>query len=59
MEQVSDTDEFRYTTAWFDDQQLLGVMDGASCLPEGDQSKLLIASGTGLKSVCGEEPSNG
>jgi predicted enzyme related to lactoylglutathione lyase len=34
-EQVSDTDEFRYTTAWFGDQQLLGVMDGASILPEG------------------------
>jgi hypothetical protein len=34
-ESVSDTDEFRYTTAWFGDQQLLGVMDGASFLPEG------------------------
>jgi uncharacterized protein len=34
-EQVSDTDEFRYTTAWFGDQQLLGVMDGASILPDG------------------------
>ena len=34
-ETVSDTDEFRYTTAWFGDQQLLGVMDGTSCLPEG------------------------
>jgi predicted enzyme related to lactoylglutathione lyase len=33
-EQVSDTDEFRYTTAWFGDQQLLGVMDGAGVLPE-------------------------
>lgn len=32
-EQVADTDEFRYTTAWFGDQQLLGVMDGAGCLP--------------------------
>jgi predicted enzyme related to lactoylglutathione lyase len=31
-EQVSDTDEFRYATAWFGDQQLLGVMDGAGCL---------------------------
>jgi uncharacterized protein len=34
-EQVSDTDEFRYTTAWFGDQQLLGVMDGAGVLPDG------------------------
>jgi len=34
-EQVSDTDEFRYTTAWFGDQQLLGVMDGAGLLPDG------------------------
>lgn len=32
-EQISDTDEFRYTTAWFGDQQLLGVMDGAGFLP--------------------------
>ncbi|MGK2881508.1 MAG: VOC family protein [Mycobacterium sp.] len=30
----SDTDEFRYTTAWFGDQQLLGVFDGSSFLPE-------------------------
>jgi uncharacterized protein len=34
-EQISDTDEFRYTTAWFGDEQLLGVMDGAGFLPEG------------------------
>lgn len=32
---VSDTDVFRYTTAWFGDEQLLGVMDGASFLPQG------------------------
>jgi uncharacterized protein len=38
-EQVSDTDEFRYTTAWFDDQQLLGVMDGAKILPKGVPSQ--------------------
>ncbi|QNI08451.1 VOC family protein [Mycobacterium kubicae] len=31
-EQVGDTDEFRYTTAWFGDEQLLGVMDGAAML---------------------------
>jgi len=34
-EQISDTDEFRYTTAWFGEQQLLGVMDGAAFLPDG------------------------
>lgn len=44
-EQVSDTDEFRYTTAWFDDQQLLGVMDGAGCLPEGVPSQWNIFFG--------------
>lgn len=38
-EPVSDTDEFRYTTAWFGDQQLLGVMDGAALLPEGVPSR--------------------
>ena len=32
-EQISDTDEFRYTTAWFGDQQLLGMMDGAASCP--------------------------
>jgi uncharacterized protein len=34
-ELISDTDEFRYTTAWFGEQQLLGVMDGAAFLPDG------------------------
>jgi predicted enzyme related to lactoylglutathione lyase len=38
-EQVSDTDEFRYTTAWFGDQQLLGVMDGTNVLPDGVRSQ--------------------
>ncbi|MCV7236007.1 VOC family protein [Mycobacterium branderi] len=38
-EQVSEADEFRYTTAWFGDQQLLGVMDGAKILPEGMPSQ--------------------
>lgn len=33
-EQIADTSEFRYTTAWFGDQQLLGVMDGAGLLPD-------------------------
>lgn len=32
---VSDTDEFRYLTAQFDGEQLLGVMDGGGFLPEG------------------------
>jgi uncharacterized protein len=52
-EQVSDTDEFRYTTARFGDQLgvppacggLLGVMDGASCLPEGIPSNWTIFFG--------------
>lgn len=44
-EQVSDTDEFRYTTAWFGDQQLLGVMDGAAFLPEGVPSHWAVYFG--------------
>jgi predicted enzyme related to lactoylglutathione lyase len=44
-EQVGDTDEFRYTTAWFGDQQLLGVMDGAAFLPEGVPSQWTIFFG--------------
>jgi predicted enzyme related to lactoylglutathione lyase len=32
---VSDTDEFRYSTAIFDGDALLGVMDGTRDLPEG------------------------
>jgi predicted enzyme related to lactoylglutathione lyase len=46
-EPVSDTDEFRYTTAWFGDQQLLGVMDGAKVLPEGVPSNWVIFFGAG------------
>jgi uncharacterized protein len=34
-ETVSDTDEFRYSTAIFDGEALLGVMDGTRDLPEG------------------------
>jgi uncharacterized protein len=34
-EAASDTDEFRYTTASFDGEPLLGVMDGISLLGEG------------------------
>lgn len=33
-EAVADTDEFRYATALFDGQQLLGVMDGHACLAQ-------------------------
>jgi uncharacterized protein len=43
-EQVFDTDEFRYTTAWFGDQQLLGVMDAAGCLPDEVPSNWTIFS---------------
>jgi uncharacterized protein len=32
---VSDTDEFRYSTANFDGEAVLGVMDGTRDLPEG------------------------
>ncbi|PRC48637.1 VOC family protein, partial [Mycobacterium sp. ITM-2017-0098] len=34
-ETVSDTDEFRYSTAMFDGKALVGVMDGAFVLPDG------------------------
>ena len=44
-EQISDTDEFRYTTAWFGDQQLLGVMDGAAFLPDGVPSHWAVFLG--------------
>jgi predicted enzyme related to lactoylglutathione lyase len=44
-EQVSDTDEFRYTTASFGDQQLLGVMDGAGFLPDGVPSNWAVFFG--------------
>jgi len=44
-EQVGDTDEFRYTTASFDGQQLLGVMDGAAFLPEDVPSQWSIFFG--------------
>ncbi|MGD1240923.1 VOC family protein [Mycobacterium seoulense] len=44
-EQTADTDEFRYTTAWFGDQQLLGVMDGSTCLPDGVPSNWTVFFG--------------
>lgn len=34
-EVISDTDEFRYSTASFDGVRLLGVMDGTALLPDG------------------------
>jgi uncharacterized protein len=37
-EPVSDTDEFRYTTAVFGGEQLLGVMDGAKIMPDDVRS---------------------
>jgi uncharacterized protein len=44
-DQISDTDEFRYTTAWFGDQQLLGMMDGTAFLPQGVPSHWSIFFG--------------
>jgi len=44
-EQVADTDGFRYTTASFDGQPLLGVMDGSGFLPEGVPSNWAIYFG--------------
>jgi uncharacterized protein len=44
-ELVSDTDEFRYTTAVFDGEQMLGVMDAAKVLPEGVPSHWLFYLG--------------
>jgi uncharacterized protein len=38
-EWVSDSDEFRYTTAVFDGEQLLGVMDGSAFMPQGVPSQ--------------------
>ena len=38
LETVSDTDEFRYSTAIFDGEALLGLMDGSAFLPEGAPS---------------------
>lgn len=37
-ETVSDSDEFRYSTANFDGEALLGIMDGAQGLSEGEPS---------------------
>lgn len=45
IEPVSDTDEFRYSTARFGDEQLLGVMDGAAFLPPEIPSSWVIFFG--------------
>ncbi|HEY9263517.1 MAG TPA: VOC family protein, partial [Mycobacterium sp.] len=37
-ETVSESDEFRYSTATFDGEALLGVMDGTAFIPEGAPS---------------------
>ncbi|OBH63927.1 VOC family protein [Mycobacterium sp. E2479] len=44
-EAVSDTDEFRYSTARFGEEPLLGVMDGAATLPEDIPSNWVIFFG--------------
>lgn len=44
-EPISDTDEFRYSTAQFGDEQLLGVMDGAAFLPQEIPSNWVIFFG--------------
>jgi predicted enzyme related to lactoylglutathione lyase len=45
-EPATERDDFRYTTAKFDDQPLLSVMDGAKILPEGAPSQWSIFFGT-------------
>ena len=45
-ETVSDTDEFRYSTAVFDGDALLGVMDGTRELPEGAGSNWFFFLGS-------------
>src|SRR5262249_42120359 len=44
-EYVSDTDEFRYITALFDGEQVLGVIDAANYLPDGVPSHWLFYLG--------------
>ncbi|MCV6984443.1 VOC family protein [Mycobacterium shinjukuense] len=45
LAQISDTDEFRYSTGSFGDQQLLGVMDGHDILPDDVPSHWCIFFG--------------
>lgn len=42
---VSDADDFRYSTASFDGEELLGVMDGSALLPEGVPSTWTVFFG--------------
>ncbi|MBO0680318.1 VOC family protein [Mycolicibacterium sp. S2-37] len=44
-ETVSDTDEFRYSTALFDGKALVGVMDGSRYLTEGQPSDWCVFLG--------------
>jgi uncharacterized protein len=46
LDTVSDTDEFRYSTANFDGEPLLGIMDGAGCMPEGAPSNWVFFLGS-------------
>jgi uncharacterized protein len=43
---VSDTDEFRYSTATFDGDALLGIMDGTNFIPEGVPSNWIFFLGS-------------
>jgi predicted enzyme related to lactoylglutathione lyase len=45
-EKVSDTDEFRYSTANFDGEALVGVMDGTHDLPDGVPSNWFFFLGS-------------
>lgn len=46
LETVSDTDEFRYSTANFGGEALLGVMDGRAVMPEGAPSNWFFFLGS-------------
>lgn len=46
VDTVSDTDEFRYSTASFDGEALVGIMDGSTILPEGAPSNWFFFLGS-------------
>ena len=46
IDTVSDSDEFRYSTATFDGDALLGVMDGTGHIPEGAPSSWFFFLGS-------------
>lgn len=46
VDKVSDTDEFRYSTAMFDGDALVGIMDGSGFLPEGAPSNWVCFLGS-------------